>query len=147
LSSFFLYYYYSSSFDVDATTFYKKGVARKKTIFFVSWILAIAYYCCKAFELLLILWLLWNKLKEKYARKMSTTKMSYLWVCHWCTTSLNAPSYKVNIMYIFVGGGWSMAHNNLSTWLVTFTLLVRPFSLYHVSNPPKAKWTRHRNIA
>jgi hypothetical protein len=77
-----------------------------------------------------------NKLKKKYVGKMLTTKMSYLWACNQCTTSLNAPPYKGNITYIFVGGGWSMAHNNMSTWFITFTLLVLPFSLYPTSNPP-----------
>jgi hypothetical protein len=77
---------------------------------------------------------------------MSTTKMSYFQVYSWCTTSLNAPSYKFDITCIFVGGGWSMAHDNMLTWFITFTLLVLPFLLYLVSNPIKAKWVKHENI-
>jgi hypothetical protein len=122
-------------------------------MFFATWILAIALlisiaiivvakhlsYCCcyDCFG---------NKLRKMYARKMLATKMSYLRACSWCTTSLNAPSCKVNITYIFMGNGWSMTHNNMSTWLITFTLLVFPFSLHPTSNPLKAKWTKHENI-
>ncbi len=78
----------SFSFDDDATTFSKEGAVRKRTILFATWIssvtllifvaiIVIAKYlsccCCDCFG---------NKLKKKYVRKMSTTKMSYLWVCN-----------------------------------------------------------------
>ncbi len=40
------------------------------------------YCCCKIFDLLLLLllllWLFWNRFRNNYVRKMSTTKMSYL---------------------------------------------------------------------
>ncbi len=84
-SCFFLHYSFSFSFDDDATTFFKEGVVGERTIFFVAWISSTALliflviivvvkhlsdccYCCDCFG---------NKLKKKYVRKMSTTKMSY----------------------------------------------------------------------
>jgi hypothetical protein len=73
----------------DATTFFKEGVVRKRIIFFVTWIsgvtllifvviIVVAKYlscCCCCYDYF------GNKLKKKYVGKMSTTKMSYLWVC------------------------------------------------------------------
>jgi len=89
LLGFFLYYFSSFSFDDHVATFFKEGVVGKRTIFSITSILNITllifvaiivvvehmsccYYYCDYFG---------KKLKKKYVRKVSTTKMSYLWAC------------------------------------------------------------------
>jgi hypothetical protein len=51
LLGFFLHYFSSFSFDNDAITFFKEGVAGKKK----NLLNFKHYYCCKTFKLLLLL--------------------------------------------------------------------------------------------
>jgi low temperature requirement protein LtrA len=92
------------------------------------------YCCCKRFELLFLLWLFWKQTLEKICTKnvshqdvIPSGVQPHPWMHYLIMFS---------ITYIFVGGGWSMAHSSMSSWFITFILLVFPFSLYPTSNPP-----------